>query len=35
MVATLIEYAKSLGVELREGAKFVGLDEDRIQQKSS
>jgi len=27
VVATLVEHAKSIGVELREGAKFVGLDE--------
>src|SRR5207249_10936974 len=27
VVATLIEHAKSLGVELREQAKFAGLDE--------
>ncbi|HJX97802.1 MAG TPA: FAD-dependent oxidoreductase [Chthoniobacterales bacterium] len=27
VVATLIDYAKSIGVELRERAKFVGLDE--------
>ena len=29
VVATLIEYAKSLGVELREQAKFIALDEER------
>jgi glycine/D-amino acid oxidase-like deaminating enzyme len=27
VVATLVEYAKTIGVELRESAKFVGLDE--------